>query len=86
MSEGLISREIDRPIDYITMSIGSSVEVTLKNDHWLRGKLHAFDEHLNLMLSGVLEFSADDPEEPFRELAVLYVRGDNVVLINKRYS
>lgn len=83
MSETQITEKIERPMDYLTMSIGSSVHVVLKNDNWLQGKLHAFDEHLNLMMSNVLEFSAEDKEEPFRQLPVLYVRGDNVVFVNK---
>jgi len=40
---------VETPLDLIRLSIDEKVFVKCKNDRELRGKLHAFDQHLNMV-------------------------------------
>jgi U6 snRNA-associated Sm-like protein LSm3 len=46
---------IDSPLDLIRLSIDENIFVKCRGDRELRGKLHAFDQHLNLILGDVEE-------------------------------
>lgn len=46
---------IESPLDLIRLSIDERIFVKCKGDRELRGKLHAFDQHLNLILGEVEE-------------------------------
>eukprot|EP01040_Poterioochromonas_malhamensis_P009939 gene9939-10797_t len=46
---------IDTPLDLIRLSIDERIYVKCKGDRELRGKLHAFDQHLNMILGEVEE-------------------------------
>jgi len=46
---------IDTPLDLIRLSIDERIFVKCKGDRELRGKLHAFDQHLNMVLGDVEE-------------------------------
>jgi U6 snRNA-associated Sm-like protein LSm3 len=85
MSKDLISQKIEQPMEYLLHCVGKNVCVELKTGNILKGMLHAYDEHLNLLLSKVKEFTEDDMDECFREMSILYVRGDMVTLVNKQY-
>jgi len=50
-----MSSAVATPLDLIRLSIDEKVFVKCKNDRELRGKLHAFDQHLNLVLGDVEE-------------------------------
>jgi U6 snRNA-associated Sm-like protein LSm3 len=41
---------IESPLDLIRLSIDERIFVKCRGDRELRGKLHAFDQHLNLIL------------------------------------
>lgn len=86
MNKDLISQKIQQPMEYLVHCIGQNVMVELKTGIHLKGLLHAYDEHLNLLLSQVKEFTEDGFDECFREMPILYVRGDMVALINKQYK
>ncbi len=53
--------------------------VRLKGGRSFRGKLHGFDQHMNLVLE-----DADDITNPdnARKIGTIIVRGDNVVLVS----
>ena len=82
---------IAKPIDLVRLSLDEIVLVKCRGDRDLRGRLHAFDEHLNLVLSDVeetLKTTEIDPstdEEIIhtttRKLPMLFVRGDGVILV-----
>jgi small nuclear ribonucleoprotein len=60
-------------------SIGKSVLVGLRGGKKLRGKLKAFDLHLNLLL----EEAADITNvEKVQKLGVIILRGDKVIIIS----
>lgn len=86
MSKELISQKIEQPMEYLAHCVGQKVCVELKTGNYLKGVLHAYDEHLNLLLSRVREFFADDLDECLREMSILYVRGDMISLVNKEYK
>ena len=71
---------IDSPLDLIRLSIDENIFVKCRGDRELRGKLHAFDQHLNLILGDVEESVTtreidDDTDEEIvrvsREAAVI---------------
>ena len=72
---------IDSPLDLIRLSIDENIFVKCRGDRELRGKLHAFDQHLNLILGDVEESVTtreidDDTDEEIvrvsREAAVIF--------------
>ena len=83
---------IAQPIDLVKLSLGESIHIKCKGNRELNGKLHAFDQHLNLVLEGVdetLSYLETNPETLEESLKVikkqydlLYIRGDAVVLIS----
>eukprot|EP00981_Chlorochromonas_danica_P008937 scaffold2352_cov153-Ochromonas_danica.AAC.18 len=61
---------IDTPLDLIRLSIDERIYVKCKGDRELRGKLHAFDQHLNMVLGEVEEtvYTREVDEETEEEL------------------
>ena len=86
-----MASSIDEPMDLIRLSIGEKVHVKCRGDRELRGVLQAYDQHLNLVLSTVEETitTQELDEETYeeiikqskREIEMLFVRGDVVILI-----
>eukprot|EP00586_Coscinodiscus_wailesii_P012960 CAMPEP_0172496770 /NCGR_PEP_ID=MMETSP1066-20121228/92719_1 /TAXON_ID=671091 /ORGANISM="Coscinodiscus wailesii, Strain CCMP2513" /LENGTH=89 /DNA_ID=CAMNT_0013269227 /DNA_START=60 /DNA_END=329 /DNA_ORIENTATION=+ len=83
---------MEEPLDLIRLSIDERVYVKCRNDRELRGKLHAYDQHLNMVLGDVEETVTtheidDETDEEIvkkatRNLDMLFVRGDIVVLVS----
>ncbi|KAL8280420.1 hypothetical protein RQP46_007068 [Phenoliferia psychrophenolica] len=79
------------PIDLIRVSLSERVFVKLRGDRELRGVLHAYDGHMNMVLSDVEEtiYVVDVHEltnesvvrTVRRNVEMLFVRGDGVVLV-----
>ncbi len=59
--------------------LGKKVLVRLKGGKSLRGKLKGFDQHLNLVLEETEDTTNADE---VKQLGVIIVRGDNVILIS----
>ncbi|XP_066917938.1 U6 snRNA-associated Sm-like protein LSm3 [Clytia hemisphaerica] len=80
------------PLDLIKFSLDEKVYVKMRNDRELRGKLHAYDQHLNMVLGDVeetvttVELDEETMEEIFkqskRSIPMLFIRGDGVILIS----
>ena len=74
------------------VQLGCTPRKKLKGDRDLRGKLHAYDQHLNMVLGDVEEVvtSTEVDEETYeeiiktskRQIDMLFVRGDGVILIS----
>jgi U6 snRNA-associated Sm-like protein LSm3 len=87
----MASTSVEKPIDLVRLSLDERIFVKCKGDRELRGKLHAFDQHLNMVLGPVeethkiTEVDSETGEKIVkvekRELEMLFVRGDIVVLI-----
>jgi len=59
-------------------SLGKVVLIKLKGGKVIRGNLHGFDQHMNLLLQDSVELFDDKANE----LGTIVVRGDNVVIIS----
>ena len=55
IAKGVDEMSIESPLDLIRLSIDERIFVKCRGDRELRGKLHAFDQHLNLVLGDVEE-------------------------------
>ncbi|KAG2470685.1 ABTB1 protein, partial [Polypterus senegalus] len=82
---------VEEPLDLIRLSLDERIYVKMRNDRELRGRLHAYDQHLNMILSDVeetvttIEIDEETYEEIYkstkRNIPMLFVRGDGVVLV-----
>jgi len=81
---------ISEPLDLVRLSLDEQVFVKLRGDRELRGRLHAYDSHCNLVLGEVEEtiYVVGDEEDDDtihtikKNSEMLFVRGDSVVLIS----
>ncbi|CAF1033498.1 unnamed protein product [Adineta ricciae] len=83
---------VEEPLDLVRLSLDERVCVKMRNERELRGRLHAFDQHLNMVLGEVEETitTIEIDEETFeqiyrptkRQIPMLFVRGDGVILIS----
>jgi U6 snRNA-associated Sm-like protein LSm3 len=86
------SNPVSEPLDLVRLLIDEIVCVKLRGDRELKGRLHAYDSHCNLVLGDVEEtiYVVDDEDADAaseeiktvsRKSEMLFVRGDSVVLI-----
>merc|ERR1712098_1014786 len=82
---------VSEPLDLVRLSLDEVVFVKLRGDRELKGRLHAYDSHCNLVLGEVEETiyvveEDEDEEETVKTIhkksEMLFVRGDSVVLIS----
>ncbi|XP_074645204.1 U6 snRNA-associated Sm-like protein LSm3 [Tubulanus polymorphus] len=83
---------VEEPLDLIRLSLDERICVKMRNDRELRGRLHAYDQHLNMILGDVEETvtTIEIDEETFEEIykstkrtiPMLFVRGDGVILVS----
>eukprot|EP00427_Karlodinium_veneficum_P018037 CAMPEP_0169138506 /NCGR_PEP_ID=MMETSP1015-20121227/42302_1 /TAXON_ID=342587 /ORGANISM="Karlodinium micrum, Strain CCMP2283" /LENGTH=95 /DNA_ID=CAMNT_0009203809 /DNA_START=58 /DNA_END=345 /DNA_ORIENTATION=- len=83
---------IEEPLDLIRLSLDERVYIKCRGDRELRGRLHAYDQHLNMVLSEVEEVAYVKEEVPGkaepvtrqmkRGIEMLFVRGDSVILVS----
>eukprot|EP00297_Palpitomonas_bilix_P000571 CAMPEP_0113894258 /NCGR_PEP_ID=MMETSP0780_2-20120614/16600_1 /TAXON_ID=652834 /ORGANISM="Palpitomonas bilix" /LENGTH=93 /DNA_ID=CAMNT_0000884743 /DNA_START=76 /DNA_END=357 /DNA_ORIENTATION=- /assembly_acc=CAM_ASM_000599 len=88
----MASTAVEQPLDLVRLSVDERIFVKLRGDRELRGRLHAYDQHLNLILSEVeeiltiTEIDEETSEEiqkvEKRRMDLLFVRGDGVILIS----
>lgn len=83
---------IKEPLDLIRLALNERIYVKCKGGRELRGRLHAYDIHLNMVLGeveetlSVTEIDEDTLEEMVsttkRSIPLLFLRGDIVVLVS----
>ncbi|KAI9749861.1 MAG: U4/U6-U5 snRNP complex subunit lsm3 [Chaenotheca gracillima] len=82
---------VSEPLELVRLSLDEVVFVKLRGDRELKGRLHAYDSHCNLVLGDVEEtvyvVDEDDDENDIvktikKQSEMLFVRGDSVVLIS----
>ncbi|CAE6392934.1 unnamed protein product [Rhizoctonia solani] len=83
---------VQEPFDLIRLSLSERVYVKLRGDRELTGILHAYDGHMNLIMSDVEEsiMIVENPENlanpnvkvAKRNVEMLFVRGDGVILVS----
>ncbi|GAA99020.1 uncharacterized protein L969DRAFT_146429 [Mixia osmundae IAM 14324] len=98
MADGLADAGVQEPFDLIRLSLSERVFIKLRGDREIRGVLHAYDQHMNMILGEVeetqtivdLDESAAQPvgtlRQVKRQIDCLFVRGDSVVLLATRRS
>ncbi|CRK15577.1 U6 snRNA-associated Sm-like protein LSm3 like [Verticillium longisporum] len=85
---------VSEPLDLVKLLLDEVVFVKLRGDRELKGRLHAYDSHCNIVLGDVEEtiyvVDEDDDEEEAKTISrkseMLFVRGDSVVLISPHGS
>ncbi|WFD00606.1 Sm-like protein lsm3b [Malassezia yamatoensis] len=83
---------VNEPFDLIRLSISERVLVKLRGDRELRGVLHAYDGHMNLIMGDVEETiydvqvaedtGAETIQVKKRNAEMMFVRGDGVILVS----
>jgi U6 snRNA-associated Sm-like protein LSm3 len=91
-SQHIKQPKMEEPLDLIKLSLSERVYIKCRNSRELRGTLHAYDQHLNMVLSQVEETitTIEEDEETGEEIVskktrnvgMLFVRGDIVVLVS----
>ncbi|KAL4920452.1 hypothetical protein BDW62DRAFT_176481 [Aspergillus aurantiobrunneus] len=90
-TEGAGPSSVSEPLDLVRLSLDEVVFVKLRGDRELKGRLHAYDSHCNLVLGEVEETiyvveEDENEQENIRTIKkqeeMLFVRGDSVVLIS----
>ncbi|KLU89216.1 hypothetical protein MAPG_08190 [Magnaporthiopsis poae ATCC 64411] len=83
----------NEPFGLVRLLLDEVVFVKLRGDRELKGRLHAYDSHCNLVLGDVEEthYIQDEEEDAelktvSRKLEMLFVRGDSVVLVSPAES
>ncbi|KCV71939.1 hypothetical protein H696_01348 [Fonticula alba] len=83
----------NEPLDLLTLALDERVRIRLRGGRELRGRLQAYDFHLNCILSDVEEtvteiiYSEEDPTVVVSQKTIknsyslIYVRGDSVVVV-----
>ncbi|EGF79053.1 hypothetical protein BATDEDRAFT_90185 [Batrachochytrium dendrobatidis JAM81] len=79
------------PLDLVRLSLDERIYVKMRGDRELRGKLHAYDQHMNMVLGEVEESITvvhldENEDEESSEIVtknyeMLFVRGDGVILV-----
>merc|ERR1719420_2789247 len=92
MDQPAVASAVEEPLDLIHLSLDERIHVKLRGDRELRGRLHAYDQHLNMVLGDVeetvtqVEIDEETYEEVYkstkRNIPMLFVRGDGVILVS----
>ncbi|KAI9149785.1 Sm-like protein lsm3b [Blastocladiella emersonii ATCC 22665] len=90
----MAERTVATPFDLVKLSLDEKILVKLRGNRELTGKLHAYDEHLNMVLGNVEEtvtlvdldesMTAQGTRTLKRSVDMLFVRGDGVILVSPR--
>lgn len=91
--QGVVAlQSVEEPLDLVRLSLDEKIYVKMRNGRELRGILHAFDQHLNMILGDVeetvttVEIDEETYEEMYkssrRKIQMLFVRGDGVILVS----
>ncbi|GBM93795.1 U6 snRNA-associated Sm-like protein LSm3 [Argiope bruennichi] len=91
-NEQSAANAVEEPLDLIRLSLDERIYVKMRNERELRGRLHAYDQHLNMVLGDVeetvttIEIDEETYEEVYRTtkrtVPMLFVRGDGVILVS----
>jgi len=86
------SQIVNEPLDLIRLSLDEKVYIKCRGDRELRGKLHAYDTHLNMVLGDVEEIvtttvfddasGKENIKRTRRHIDMVFLRGDGVILVS----
>ncbi|CCF73012.1 U6 snRNA-associated Sm-like protein LSm3 [Babesia microti strain RI] len=85
---------VQQPLDLIRLTLDEYVYIKSKGNREITGKLHAYDEHCNIILEDAVEtitVITEDPETGTESTSVntknsdvLFVRGDSIILVSPK--
>ena len=75
----ILGKLIEMAVQILEESIGKTVLIRLRGGKSIRGQLKGFDQHLNLVLDKAEDVT---DTENIKELGLIIVRGDNVIMIS----
>nr|XP_035975214.1 U6 snRNA-associated Sm-like protein LSm3 [Halichoerus grypus] len=90
MDQQQTTNTVEQPLDLIRLSLDERIYVKMRNDRELRGRLHAYDQHLNILgdveeTVTTIEIDEETYEEIYKStkwnIPMLFVQGDGVVLV-----
>ncbi|CRG98883.1 U6 snRNA-associated Sm-like protein LSm3, putative [Plasmodium relictum] len=79
---------IQSPLDFIRLNMEEEIFLKCKGDREIIGKLDAYDNHLNMILSNAREtYSVKENDQECikkveRNLDMVFVRGDSIILVS----
>lgn len=83
---------LEEPLDLIRLSLDERVRVKMRGERELTGRLHAYDQHMNMVIGDaeetvtVREVDEETLEQIVRnsrrKLPLVFIRGDTVVLVS----
>ena len=87
---------MEEPLDFVRLSLGERVFIKMRVDREMTGVLQGFDQHMNMILSDVQETVTHRELDPqsgeeiidtnVREIPMLFIRGDSVVLVSRQQN
>ncbi|PIU22639.1 MAG: small nuclear ribonucleoprotein [Candidatus Diapherotrites archaeon CG08_land_8_20_14_0_20_30_16] len=69
-----------KPFDFLNNSINKNVLILMKGNLRIRGKLKAFDVHMNLVLEEAEKLNEDDSVA--QKFGKVIIRGDTIILVS----
>ena len=57
LGDAVVQALVEEPLDLLRLSLDERIFVKLRNERELTGRLHAFDQHLNMILGYFLIFN-----------------------------
>lgn len=54
VGDAVVQALVEEPLDLLRLSLDERIFVKLRNERELSGRLHAFDQHLNMILGMIL--------------------------------
>eukprot|EP00768_Dysnectes_brevis_P005789 gnl/Dysnectes_brevis/4329_a5761_969.p1 GENE.gnl/Dysnectes_brevis/4329_a5761_969~~gnl/Dysnectes_brevis/4329_a5761_969.p1 ORF type:complete len:111 (+),score=3.00 gnl/Dysnectes_brevis/4329_a5761_969:21-353(+) len=91
--EPTMTQTLDSPLDLLKISIDEQIYVKLKDNREIVATLHAFDQHLNLVVGNAQETrlitrtnteTLEETETRInRSFDILFIRGDTIILCSK---
>ena len=65
-------------LEILDVCVNKEVLIKLKNHTTIKGTLQTFDQHMNMLLTNVVDITEEKP----KNLEKILLRGDNILIIS----
>lgn len=72
------ARGLSEPLNFLRFNLDEHIYIKLRGNREIFGRLQAYDQHMNLIMSEIIEKNRDVSE---REMKLSFIRGDNIIHI-----